>query len=109
QPRDQRSRTSSRLMLTLWCILEMLVVKSKRFIVVIYGWHIWVIEQFCHNADFIAHFGLKFSFDIANPSPLPFVLVFPITWIPCTWFTLDVIKPGVFHAFATSPNVFTGD
>src|SRR4029077_1911303 len=43
------------------------------------------------------------------PRPLPPFLFFPILGIADAGLGLDIVEPGIFHAFAAGPNVLAGD
>ena len=46
---------------------------------------------------------------LATPAAVPALLVFPFLRIADAGLGLDVVEPGVFHAFAVGPNVLAGD
>src|SRR5471030_3420209 len=105
---QQRAWTGYGLMFALFRGVQMLVVKIKRLVVIVDFRHMRVGEDFMQQVGFVAHARLQFAVDFADPTTLPFFLIFPVVRIAQTRLGFHVVKPRVLHPFATGPDVFTG-
>ncbi len=106
---DKRTRTGGGQVFSLRRVVQMLVIKGKGFIVVVDLRYHRIGENFGDDAHFAAQTRAYFAINIAHPAAFPHLLIFPVFRIADARFGFDVVKPGVFHPFASGPDVFTGD
>ena len=106
---DKRARAGGRQMFALRRVVQMLVIKGKRLIVVVNLRYHRIGEDLGDDAHFAAQTRAYFAINVAHPAAFPYLLVFPVFRITDARFGFDVVKPGVFHPFASGPDVFTGD
>ena len=106
---DKRARTGGGQMFPLRRVVQVLIIKGKRLIIIVDLRYHRIGEDFGDDAHFAAQTRAYFAINVAHPAAFPHLLVFPVFWITDAWFGFDVVKPGVFHSFTSGPDVFTGD
>ncbi len=106
---NQRARAGGGQVFALRRIVQVLIVVGKRLVVVVDPRQRGVSEDFCQHADAPAETRGQLTADAAHPAALPLLLVLPVFRVADAGFGLHVVKPRVFHPFATGPDVFTGD
>ncbi len=106
---DQRARTRHRLMLGDRRGVQVLVVEVERLVVVVDRRQVRVGEDVRQHAELAADLRVDGAVAVAHPAALPLVLVFPLLRVADAGLGLDVVEPGVFHAFAAGPDVLAGD
>ena len=89
-------------------VMQILVVKIKRLVVIIDSRQMRVGEDFTQQHRAVAHARLQFTVDFTDPAAFPFFLVFPVVRETDARLTFYVVKPGVLHPFTTGPDVFAG-
>ena len=90
-------------------LLQVLVVEGERLVVVVDLRQIGVGEDVGQHAPLAADARLDLAVLLAPPAAVPALLVLPILGIADAGLGLDVVEPGVFHAFAVGPHVLAGD
>ena len=88
--------------------LQVLVVKVERLVIVVDLGQVGIAENLGENLPFVAHLGVDLAAVGARPSAVPLVLVLPFPGITDAGLGLDIVEPGVFHAFAVGPHVLAG-
>ena len=106
---DQRTGAGGRQMLALRRGMQMLVIVGEGFVIVVDARQLRVGEDFCQHANAVAEARRQLTGDPADPAALPLLLVFPVFRVADTGFGFDIVKPGVFHPFASGPDVLAGD
>src|SRR6185369_3642815 len=66
-------------------------------------------EDVGEDAPLRTHAGLYLAIALAHPAAVPALLVLPVLRVADAGLGLDVVEPGVFHAFAVGPYVLAGD
>ena len=105
----QRARTRGGLVFAQRGGVQMLVVEIERLVVVVDFRQVGVGEDVRQHPELAADFRVDGAVAVAHPAAVPFVLVFPLLGVADAGFGLDVVEPGVFHALAGGPDIFTGD
>lgn len=108
-PGDQRARARHRLVLGLGRGMQVLVVEVERFVVVVDLGQVRVGEDVRQHAELAADARADRTVCRAHPAALPLLLVFPFLRVADPGLGLDVVEPGVLHAFAAGPDVLAGD
>src|SRR5690554_3295606 len=89
--------------------MQMLIIKIERLVVVIDLRKVRVGENVRQYPEPATDTGADLAGAVAHPAAFPLVLIFPVFGIAYAGLGLNVVKPGVFHAFATGPDVLAGD
>ncbi|MCY1544712.1 hypothetical protein D9M68_806120 [compost metagenome] len=87
----------------------MVVVEGVGLVVVVDLRQVGVGEDAHEQLPLAALPGLDGAVGLADPAPVPLVLVFPLLGVTDAGLGLDVVEPGVFHAGAAGPHVLAGD
>src|SRR5215475_1714750 len=106
---DQRARPGGWEGFELRCLLQVLIVEGKGFVVVVDLGQVGVGKDLGQHAPLAADFGVQLAVALSDPAAVPALLVLPVFGVADTGFCLDVVEPGVLHAFAVGPNVLAGD
>src|SRR5690606_54388 len=106
---DHRARPRHRLVLAQRRGVQVLVVEVERLVVVVDAGQVRVGEDVRQHAELAADARVDGAVGIADPAALPLLLVFPFLGVADAGLGLDVVEPGVFHAFAAGPDVLAGD
>ncbi len=106
---DQRAWAGDRLVFAFRRVMQVLIIKIKRLVVIIDARQMRVSKDFTQQQRAVTHAWLQFTVDFTDPAALPLLLVFPVGGEAGTRLAFHVIEPGVFHTFAAGPDVFTGD
>ena len=89
--------------------MQVLVVEVERFVVVVDLGQVRVGEDVRQHAELAADARADRTVRRAHPAALPLLLVFPFLRVADPGLGLDVVEPGVLHAFAAGPDVLAGD
>ncbi|MCY1231524.1 hypothetical protein D9M72_439770 [compost metagenome] len=106
---NHRARARHRLVVAQRGGMQVLVVEVERLVVVVDARQVRVGEDVRQHAELAADPRVDRAILVADPAALPFLLVLPFLGIADTGLGLDVVEPGVLHAFATGPDVLAGD
>ena len=106
---DQRARARGRHRRHFRRLLQVLVVEGERLVVVVDLRQIGIGEDIGQHPPFRTDARLDLAVLLAAPAAVPAFLVFPILRIADARLGLDVVEPGVFHAFPAGPDVLAGD
>ncbi|MNL35026.1 hypothetical protein D3C87_1570330 [compost metagenome] len=96
-------------MLPFRCVVQVLVVKIKRLVVIVDARQMRVSENFSQQQRFVTHARHQFAVDLTDPAALPFFLIFPVGREASARLGFNVVEPRVFRTFAAGPDIFTGD
>ena len=106
---QQRARPCGRLVLQLGRVVQVLVIEVERLVVVVDLRQVGVGEDLGQHAPATTGARHQLAAAVAHPTAVPLFLVFPFFGITDAGFGLDVVEPGVLHAFARGPHVLAGD
>ena len=106
---DQRARPGNRLVLAVASGVQVLVVEIERLVVVVNLGQVRVGEDVRQYPETATDLRADLAGAVTHPAALPLVLVLPLFRVADTGLGLDVVEPGVFHAFTAGPYVFAGD
>src|SRR5690606_15940682 len=81
----------------------------ERLVVVVDGRQVRVGEDVRQHAKLPTDPRVDGAVAVAHPAALPLVLVLPLLGVADAGLGLDVVEPGVLHAFTTGPDVLAGD
>ena len=103
---DLRDRTCRRCGFGQRRVLQVGVVESEGLVVIVDLRHVRIGEDIEQAGELAAGLELQLAVD-QLPATLPDFLVFPLLRVTDAGLGFDVVEPGVFHALAVGPDVFT--